>query len=236
MARECWRQDASGVMEIIDSDDEPSEPPRPVPQRSEPRARPAEVRERDERKEDAAPRAHAAGGNATLAFGQRTPAARDPPRPPAQEPMRREPVRAEHLDDSAAPVNDGAREGERLQGGGLQGGGSSSTPAAGVPREGAVNSKAVVFKEDERARLALRAQQEGQEMGKQNEPERSELDAARAKTADFEQQNARLLSDLEKKGEEIQQKDQELTGTLGLMEQERAELRMIISSCTRGPL
>jgi hypothetical protein len=109
----------------------------------------------------------------------------NPPRPPAQEPMRREPVRAEHLDDSAAPVNDGAREGERLQGGGLQGGGSSSMPAAGVPREGAVNSKAVVFREDERARLALRAQQEGQEMGKQNEPERGPLTQARTTTSDF---------------------------------------------------
>ena len=43
MAREPWREDATGVIGIInDSDDEPSEPPSPVPQRSEPRARPAE--------------------------------------------------------------------------------------------------------------------------------------------------------------------------------------------------
>jgi hypothetical protein len=43
MAREPWREGASGVIGIInDSDDEPSEPPSPVPQRWEPRARPAE--------------------------------------------------------------------------------------------------------------------------------------------------------------------------------------------------
>ena len=38
-----WRDGASGVIQITDSDDEPSETPRPAPQRSEPRARPAEV-------------------------------------------------------------------------------------------------------------------------------------------------------------------------------------------------
>ena len=38
-----WREGASGVIEINDSDDEPSEPPRPAPQRSEPRARPGSM-------------------------------------------------------------------------------------------------------------------------------------------------------------------------------------------------
>jgi len=52
-----WREGASGVIEITDSDDEPSEPPRPAPQRSEPRARPAEVRERGQ----SVPRSEKAG-------------------------------------------------------------------------------------------------------------------------------------------------------------------------------
>ena len=41
--RTSWREGASGVIEINDSDDEPSEPPRPAPQRSEPRARPGSM-------------------------------------------------------------------------------------------------------------------------------------------------------------------------------------------------
>jgi hypothetical protein len=241
-----WREGASGVIEITDSDDEPSEPPRPAPQRSEPRARPAEVRERDEGKEalcyynmgqpaqalplfeqaraiaeaagdragadlarqgiaacyasmgqhGASPRNHAAGGHATSAFGQRAPAARDPRPPPAQEPMHREPVRAADLEDGAAPVTDGAR-------------------TACAASDG--------FHQSLPAELALGAQQEGREVAAANGW--PELAAALAKIADLEQHNARLLSDLEKRGEEMQQKDQELTGTLGAMEQERAELR-----------